>query len=84
MKRFTARACALCGAFCWPSCWPSHCLARCYPVRRWRRRRWKRRRQQCNKPVEWGGGGNCSTWYTVRFGDTLSGIAVRFGTTVKP
>jgi LysM repeat protein len=35
-----------------------------------------------NKPVEWGGG-NCSTWYTVQFGDTLSSIAVRFGTTVN-
>ncbi len=34
------------------------------------------------KPAEWNGG-NCSTWYTVQFGDSLSSIAVRFGTTVN-
>ena len=36
-----------------------------------------------NKPAEWGGGGNCSTFYTVRFGDNLSSIAVRFGVSVQ-
>jgi LysM repeat protein len=35
-----------------------------------------------SKPAEWGGG-NCSTYYTVRFGDTLSGIAARFGVSVR-
>lgn len=35
-----------------------------------------------SKPAEWGGG-NCSTFYTVRFGDTLSGIAARFGVSVQ-
>ena len=34
------------------------------------------------KPAEWNGG-NCSTWYTVQFGDSLSSIAVRFGTSVN-
>lgn len=35
-----------------------------------------------SKPAEWGGS-NCSTFYTVRFGDTLSGIAARFGVSVQ-
>lgn len=34
------------------------------------------------KPAEWGSS-NCSTFYTVRFGDTLSSIAVRFGVSVQ-
>lgn len=37
-----------------------------------------------SKPAEgWGGGGNCSSFYTVRFGDTLSGIAAGFGVSVQ-
>lgn len=35
-----------------------------------------------SKPAEWGGS-NCSTFYTVRFGDTLSGIAGWFGVSVQ-